>query len=332
MVDVARSADVSLKTVSRFVNGATNIDPVLGERIASAIRALGYTRNMAAASLRPGRTGRIVGLVIEDLGNPFYSALARGVEAEVRAAGYLLLSASSEESGAMFEPLVRRLVEQRVDGLVVVPPRGAGPRLLTGVDALPPVVFVDRPGRLAGADSIVVDDIEGARLGTACLLEAGARRVAFLGGSMTIWTVAQRLAGYRAALDQAGLAIDDDLVVTDLDTSEAAREAVAALLTSRRPPNAIFADNNRVTVGSLLAFRDAGRRLPLVGFDDFETATLVEPPVTVVTGDVAEMGRIAAQRLLLRLAGDGQRARRITLPVRLVRRGSELAGSTQAGG
>jgi LacI family transcriptional regulator len=103
MVDVARSADVSLKTVSRFVNGATNIDPVLGERISAAIRALGYTRNMAAASLRPGRSGRIVGLVIEDLGNPSYPALTRSVEAEVRAAGYLLLSASSEESGAMFD-------------------------------------------------------------------------------------------------------------------------------------------------------------------------------------------------------------------------------------
>jgi hypothetical protein len=140
MVDVARSVDVSLKTDSRLVKGATNIDPVLGERIPAAIRALGYTRNMAAASLRPGRSGRIVGLVIEDLGNPSYSALARSVEAEVRAAGYLLLSASSEESGAMFEPLVRRLVEQRVDGLIVVPPRGAGPRLLTPVDALPPVV------------------------------------------------------------------------------------------------------------------------------------------------------------------------------------------------
>ena len=128
MNDVAREAGVALRTVSRYVNGATNIDSELAERIRLAIDTLGYRRNLAAASIRPGWDSKVLGLIIGDLSNPYYTALTRAIEREASERGYLLITASSEEDGTRHDKLVDRLVEQRVDGLIIVRsgPRGDG--------------------------------------------------------------------------------------------------------------------------------------------------------------------------------------------------------------
>lgn len=336
MNDVAAAAGVGLKTVSRFVNGATNIHPDLSERIGAAIDALGYRHNLAAASIRPGRSSKVIGLIISDLANPYYSMLARSVERVCTEHGYLLMSASSEEDAERHRLLVDRLVAQRVDGLVVVPPRHATTAWATRTAEHVPMVLVDRPtGPLESVEvhTVLADNAGGAAGATRAMLDAGARRVAFLGDSLELYTMRERLAGYHRALAEAGIGADagagtsdarglEPIVSDGAHSVEDAAGVVTGFLADGTV-DAVFAANNRAAIGAVQAFATAGRRLPLVGFDDFEAAPLVRPAVSVVAQDVALMGQVAAETLLALIAGDAGPAVTHTLDTRLELRGSE---------
>lgn len=328
MNDVAAAAGVGLKTVSRYVNGATNIHPDLSERIGAAIDALGYRHNLAAASIRPGRSSKVIGLIISDLANPYYSVLARSVERVCTEHGYLLMSASSEEDADRHRLLVDRLVAQRVDGLVVVPPRHATTPWATRTVEHVPMVLVDRPtGPLETAQvhTVLADNAGGAARGTVAMLEAGARRVAFLGDSLELYTMQERLSGYRQALADSGsptTPAPEPIISDGAHTVEDAAAVVAGFLAAGEV-DAVFAANNRAAIGAVQAFATAGRRLPIVGFDDFEAAPLVRPAVSVVAQDVALMGQVAAETLLALIAGTSGPPVTHTLDTRLELRGSE---------
>lgn len=328
MNDVAAAAGVGLKTVSRYVNGATNIHPDLSERIGAAIDALGYRHNLAAASIRPGRSSKVIGLIISDLANPYYSVLARSVERVCTEHGYLLMSASSEEDADRHRLLVDRLVAQRVDGLVVVPPRHATTAWATRTVEHVPMVLVDRPtGPLESTQvhTVLADNAGGAARATAAMLDAGARRIAFLGDSLELYTMQERLSGYRQALADRGSATapaPEPIVSDGAHTVEDAAAVVAGYLAAGEV-DAVFAANNRAAIGAVQAFATAGRRLPLVGFDDFEAAPLVRPAVSVVAQDVALMGQVAAETLLALIAGTSGPPVTHTLDTRLELRGSE---------
>jgi LacI family transcriptional regulator len=325
MNDVARRAGVALKTVSRYVNGETNINKELAVRIADAIAELGYRRNLAAASIRPGWTSKIIGVVISDLANPYYSAITRSIEQTARSHGYLTISISSEEDGEVFDRIVDRLMEQRVDGLIVVPPRSAGRSWSTIAPPLPPLVILDRPMDAPddAADTILTDNRGGAERGTRTLIEQGARRIAFVGDSQELYTMRERRFGYEAALTAAGIEVDPALIRADAHSSEDATATVAAVL-AEESPDALFAANNRAAIGALLAFRERGARCRMVAFDDFEAARLATPAVSVVTHDLAKMGRIAAERIIARATTESLPSSTVVLPVELVLRGSEL--------
>ena len=321
MNDVARQAGVALKTVSRYVNGDPTIGPDFAERIRRAIDELGYRRNMAAARIRPGQSAKMIGLIISDLSNPYFAALARAIELGAAESGYMLTIASSEENGQRHDRLVDRLLEQQVDAIIDVPPRAPGRPWQQIPPPLPPLVFVDRPADFA-ADTVLADNAGGAHAATRALLDAGARSIAFVGDSVEIFTMGERLAGYRRALQEAGVPLDDDLVVDTAHTTDEAMRIVLDLL-SRGRADAVFAANNRSSFGALRAFRLGETFLPLIGFDEFEAAALVNPPISVVTQDIAAMGRAAAGLALARLAGDDAPFRTVVLPTRLMLRGSE---------
>ena len=323
MTDVARAAGASLKTVSRYVNGETNIDPKLGARIAEAIVTLNFRRNLAAASIRPGQRSQLVGLIIEDVANPFYAALTRSIELALRAQGLLLLAASSEEDPEQYCRLVEQLIERRVDGLIVVPPSDPGSRWPGLAREVPALVMLDRFDPQVDADSIVADDEGGGLAACNLLLEAGSEHIAFVGEGLSLPTIAGRYRGYLAAHSAAGRPADPRLIVDGVRTVEEACAGVTALLQSDIPVDAVFAANNRACMGALRAFQEVGTRCPIVGFDDFEAATLVSPAVTVVAHSVAEMGRLAAELLLDRINGDRSPCRHLTLPAATIRRGSE---------
>ncbi|WP_312888227.1 LacI family DNA-binding transcriptional regulator [Nonomuraea rhodomycinica] len=317
MKDVASAAGVALKTVSRVVNGEPGVHPATAERVREAIDRLGYSRNESARVLRAGRTST-VGLVIEDLADPFYSVLGRAVEDVVIGEGCLLLSASSSEDPARERELVRTFCARRVDGLIMVPAGHDHSYLRQELEAGTPAVFADRPpGPGLDVDTVLCDNAGGAVLATRHLLAHGHRRIAFLGDDPSIFTAARRLHGYRSAM---GHLYDERLVAMRTPTPGSVRADLERMLSLDRPPTALFTGNGRLTVTALRALE--GRPMALTGFDDFELADLLTPGVTVVAQDPAGMGRIAAELLFRRLSGEDAPPRHVTLPVRLVPRGS----------
>ncbi|MFJ4923222.1 LacI family DNA-binding transcriptional regulator [Streptomyces sp. NPDC088725] len=321
MKDVAARAGVGLKTVSRVVNGEPGVTPDTERRVQEAIDALGFRRNDSARVLRKGSTAS-VGLVLEDLADPFYGPLARAVEEVARAHGALLINGSSAEDPSREQELVLALCARRVDGLIVIPAghdhRYLEPEIAAGVAT----VFVDRPAGRINADAVLSDSYGGARSGTAHLIAHGHRRIGFIGDHPMIHTASERLRGFRTAMADAGLDIHDDWV--SLGTTEAQRveEAVVAMLGAPDPVTAIFAGNNRVTVTVVRMLAAHEPPVALIGFDDLELADLLKPGLTVVAQDATTLGRTAAERLFSRLDGAADAPSRVVLPTRLIPRGS----------
>jgi LacI family transcriptional regulator len=320
--DVARASGVSAKTVSRVVNGEPGVSAVTTLRVEEAIRTLGYRRNDAARNLRRGVSLPSIGLLIEDLANPFYASVAGAVEQVALRHGRAVVLTSSGEDPARERELLAGLIDRGVEGLLVVP---AGhdhrylPRLLRpGL----PAVFIDRaPGGIA-ADVVVLDNLEGARRATHHLIAHGHRRIAFIGDALSVSTSSERLEGFRLAHAQAGLPLDPGLVRLSPPGSDTSIASMRAVLSLDEPATAVLAQNNRNCLGVLRALAADGARCAIVGFDDFELADLVRVPVTVVAYDPGEMGRAAAELLFARLAGDLRPPQRIVVPTRLIARGS----------
>ncbi|HEY6031744.1 MAG TPA: LacI family DNA-binding transcriptional regulator [Gaiellaceae bacterium] len=318
MTDVAAAAGVSLKTVSRVVNAEPGVTDETAARVREAIELLGFRRNYVARALRRGLRFRMLGLVIEDVGNPFYSAIARGVEEVTRERGLLLLTGSSDEDPARERELARVFCERRVDGLLVVPAgedhRYLLPELRAGMHA----VFIDRPPGNIEADAVLLDNVGGARQAADHLVGRGHRRIAMVVDHMAIFTQRERWRGFCDALAAAGAPIDDTLVRFGVHDTVAAEQATAELLSLASPPTAVFAANNRITIGVLRALAAHGSDLEVVGFDDVELAELLARPLTTVSYDTAELGRRAAELLAQRLEGDASPPQRVILPTTLL--------------
>jgi len=323
MRDVAGTAGVSVKTVSRVVNGERGVRAETAARVDAAIGRLGFTRNDLASSLRRGRAGAL-GLVIEDVANPFYSAIARAVEDAARAHGLILITGSCEEDPARERQLALRLLRRLVDALLIVPAGTEHRYLLPELAAGVPIVFLDRPPGAVEADTVLLDNLGGARAAVEHLLRQGHERIAFVGDSPNLYTAAERMGGYRAALADAGTGPRDELIRTGSHDAPHAEQAVQALLElpPERRPTALFTSNNRNTIGALRALRDTDRPVAIVGFDDFELADMLPTPVTVVRHAPEEMGRIAAELAYARLDDGGRPPQRRTIGHELVIRGS----------
>jgi LacI family transcriptional regulator len=318
MRDVASRAGVSLKTVSRVINGEPGVAVATAARVGDAIDELGFQRNDLARSLRQGVSSSTLGLVIEDVANPFYSAIAQAVEAAARARGYLLITASCEEDPERERELVHALLRRRVDALLLVPASHEHGYLAGGT----PVVFLDRPPVGLDADCVLLDNLGGARRAVEHLIAHGHERIAMVGDTAELFTAAERLAGYRQALAAAQLPIHEELVRLGTHDAAQAERVVTELLElpPERRPTALFAGNNRNAVGALRALRSAPRPPALVGFDDFELADLLD--ATVVRHDSQQMGAHAAALAFERLDGADRPPRRVVVPTELVVRGS----------
>jgi LacI family transcriptional regulator len=323
MRDVARRAGVSLKTVSRVVNGEDGVRPDTTEKVNAAIAALGFRRNDIARALRGGKRTRSLGLVIKDVANPFYSLIARGVEEVARTNDLLVISGCSDEDPARERHLIRSLCERRVDGLLVVPSGNDHRYLIPEINMGTPAVFIDRPPEDAlQADVVLIDNAGGARAAVTHLIEHGHRRIACLVDLPGIFTARERRRGYDEALHEHEVPVDESLIRVGQHDVAGAESAMAELLALGDPPTAVFTGNNRLTVGALRAIQAAGAGTALVGFDDLELADMLATPVTVVAHYPAEMGRRAAGLLCRRMAGEELPPQRVVLPTHLIVRGS----------
>ncbi|GAA3351027.1 LacI family DNA-binding transcriptional regulator [Amorphoplanes nipponensis] len=327
MNDVARSAGVSLKTVSRVVNGETTVAPALVARVREAVASLHYRPHLGASMLRRNdRRTSTIGLLLTDVGNPFSAMLHRAVEDEARPRGVYVLTGSLDEDPDRERELVRAFARRHADGLILVP---AGPdqgylalELPDGV----PVVFVDRPAAGFPGDTVLTGNAAGAAEAVRHLIGYGHRHIAYLGDLARIATARRRLRGYLGVVEDAGL---PPTVVGGLHDTAAAEASTLDLLRRTQPPTALFTAQNLITIGAVRALRRLGLQhaVALVGFDDFPLADLLDPGVTVVAQDPAEMGRAAARALLKRMDGHTAEPREIRIPTTLIPRGSgEIPG------
>lgn len=323
MRDVAALAGVSLKTVSRVVNDEQPVSAEVRQRVQRAIGQLDYRHNLAASNLRRrvGRS-RVLGVLLQDVGNSFSSALLRSLEDACRGRHIALLAASLDEEPDRERELVGDLVSRRVDGLVVMPATEDQRYLTADLHAGLPTVFVDRHPRGVDVDSVTVDNERGGYDAARHLLDHGHRRFAVLADLHSIETARLRIEGVTRALREAGLPTDSSVVHADLRTEDAAREAVAALLRSPDGPTAIIALRNILSIGAARALREAGvtGRVALVGFDDFPTADLIG--LTVVRQDVKRIGAEVARLVLARLEGEESPIEHIVVDLQFVQRGS----------
>ncbi|SFP31391.1 LacI family transcriptional regulator [Amycolatopsis arida] len=321
MSDVAKLAGVSIKTVSRVVNDEPAVHPETAERVIAAIEQLGFRRNVGARNLRRGSSTGTVGLIVEDVGNPFYSELNRAVERVAAAFGRQVLTGSSDENRDRERELALEFCARRVDGILIVPAGMRHGYLVPEMRAGTPMVFIDRPAGDIVADTVLVDNIGGTVAAVTHLASFGHRRIAFLADSPDIFTAAERLRGFREGCARAGIPFDERLVIMGTPTERDV--AAAAHIVLRHGATAVVAGNNRVTVHLLRALATAESPRPaLVGFDDFELADLLDPPVSVIAHDVSALGEAAAELLFARVQGDQSTPRKVVLPVRLVPRGS----------
>ncbi|MFD6531637.1 LacI family DNA-binding transcriptional regulator [Streptomyces sp. NPDC060184] len=324
LADVAREVGVSAKTVSRVLNEDGPSSPETRKRVLAAVAKLGFQPNLMARSIRVGGPDTTVGLVVPDLGNPFFGAVAGGIEEAVRDRGLTLLMGSSDDDPEREHALIRTFLARRVSVLMVAPAVGADhSHLKTHRAAGMPVVFLDRPGSGLTADTVVSSNRSGTREGVAHLIARGHRRIGFIGDlPARLYTRRERIAGYRAALAEEGLPYDRALVA-DAHDPEGAAAATARLLALPDPPTALLSGNNVMTIGVLTEVSRSRRKdVAVVAFDDVPMAAILDPGLTVVAQNPAAMGELAGALAVERLDGDRSRGRTVMVQTHLVPRGS----------
>lgn len=324
MRDVAALAGVSLKTVSRVVNAEPGVSEDLIARVQRAAAQLDYRHNLAASNLRRGVRTMSIGVVIQDVSNTFSATILRAIEDRARERGIAVYAASLDEEEQRERDVVRGLVERRVDGLVMMPASSDQSYLVNDVRAGLAMVFVDRAPTHLDADTVLVDNVRGGRIGTQQLIDHGHRRIGFVGDRVRIATAADRRSGYLLALEGAGIVPTPGLVRHGVRSGAEAELAVLDLLDQPDPPTAIFAARNVACVGTIRALHRLGKqhKVALVGFDDFPLSDLVQPATTVVSMDARALGHAAADLLFTRMDGGQGPTKRLTYQTTVIARGS----------
>lgn len=299
---MAALAGVSSATASRALNHVATVDPELAERVRAAAAQLGYRTNGVARNLRRQRTD-VWALIISDIGNPFFTSVARGVEDVAQRAGFSVVLCNSDEDPAKEARYLDVAEREQVSG-VILSPNLFGSDISRLIAANIAVVAVDRPLQ-EPVDSVLVHSRDGARAATAHLLSEGWSRPACVTGPARADTSEQRLAGYLDALRERGQRPSQRLVRHADYRADTARQAVASLLDLRTPPDSFFVANSSMALGALKEFANRGirpgRDVGLIAFDDAPWAPFVNPPMSVVAQPAYEIGTRAAELLLDRI-------------------------------
>jgi len=322
MADVAKLSHVSIKTVSRVVNDEDGVRPETARRVRGVIDQLGFHRHEGASMLRKGRSTSI-GLIVEDLANPFYSQLAVAIEREARLRQHLLISASAEGSAEREAELVDALVARRVEGLIVVPASSEPSEAIRRAANDVPIVCVDSPSPGLQVDTVLSDNDGGTRSAVEHLAAHRHDRIGFLGDDTAIWTAQRRRSAFVSAYESLRLPGRPRTAMGPYESDELT-ETLREWGGGRDPVTALVTGNNRVTLAVLRAMRRLDADFALVGYDDFELADFLDPPVTVIHQDPSALGQRAVQQIFARLDGEASPPRTLVVPTRLIVRGSSL--------
>jgi DNA-binding LacI/PurR family transcriptional regulator len=304
VTDVAEKAGVSVSTAARVLSGRGYASEETRRVVLEAAKGLGYVPNQVARSLRTRQT-RTIGLLIGDVENSFYSVIAKNVESVAKDAGYHVVLCNSDDDPTVEREYLELLDGMRVDALVVTPTAENVRYLARLIESGIVIVQVDRRVEGLAADAILVDNEAGAVSAVSYLIEAGHTNIGILTGELDVFTAQQRLVGYERALREQRVPIRKELIKTGSFHREHAIENATDLIRAEPAPTAIFAANNILAEGVLIALDQQGLRVPrdvsVVAFDDVEWMSMVEPPLSTVRQPVADMARSAAELLLRRL-------------------------------
>lgn len=325
MKDVAAEAGVSLKTVSRVMNGVTTVDESMAARVFDAVERLGFVTNMAASGLRRSdrRSHQIGAVMVADPLSTFLGSLVEPMQEVVMEHGSMLLASTVTKGSGLEEDFVRSFVARRVDGIVLAP---SSPnqtylqRLVGGI----PIVCVDRPAAGVNTDLIMATNYAGGFEGVTHMISHGHRKIAYIGDLEAYVNATERFTGFMGALNAAGLSVEPRWIRHGIRNSAAAEQATHEIFGAPDAPTAVFTSQSAITLGMLRALRDLGlqRTIAHVGFDDIPLADLLNPAVTVIAQDSDTMGRRTAETLFRRIAEPTEPTHRIDVPTRLIVRGS----------
>jgi DNA-binding LacI/PurR family transcriptional regulator len=327
--EVAQLAGVSRATVSRVVNGSPRVRPTVRKDVQAAIDRLGYVPNRAARSLVTRRSDSIGVVITEPSGrlfsDPFFPRLLRGISSELAARDRQLVLLMPDSPGAEHRT-ADYLTGGHVDGVILVSLHGDDPLPARLATAGIPIVLLGRPPRGTKASFVDADNRQGAQTAVEHLVSGGRRVIATIAGPRDMAPGVDRLAGYRDALAEAGIATDPALEATADFTQEGGAAAMARLLAARPDLDAVFAASDLMAAGALSVLSAAGRRVPrdvaVVGFDDSPVATSTAPQLTSIRQPIEEMGHEMARLLLAAVEASDPVPRRVILATELVRRAS----------
>jgi len=322
--DVALKADVSVTTVSHVVNDTRHVSAKVRERVELAIRELGYVPNAMARSLKSNTTSTL-GMLIPNSSNPYFAEIVRIVEDRCFGAGYTLVLCNTDDEPHRQSVYLQVLAERRIDGLIVVS-TGAGTdhsdslaKQLHGLRV--PTVLVDREIADPACDLVETAHMQGGLLAVRHLLSLGHKRIACIGGPVSVMPSEQRIEGWRMALAETGATPDianaDALLWRGGFTSQGGYEAMHAILRTEEKPSAVFVCNDLMAIGALRAAHESGVHVPdelsIVGFDDIELSAYTSPPLTTVAQPKERIGALAVDMLLERVGGKRRDARKVVL-------------------
>jgi len=304
VVDVAKQAGVSVSTASRVLSGHGYVAKETRQRVLQAATELGYVPNQVARSLRSNRT-KMIGLLISDVENSFYSIIAKNVESVAKEVGYHVVLCNSNDDPEEEKEYLNLLEMMQIDGLIITP-TAENRQILEGLQQKDiAIVQIDRLVEGLQADAVLVDNEMGAASIVSHLIEVGHTRIGILSGSVEVTTGKQRLAGYERALKEHGVPFQPDLVKSGSFRHDHALEDVQTLINVSPAPTAIFAANNILAEACLSVFADLGISVPddisLVAFDDINWMSIKKPLITTVHQPIVEMARSAAMLLFKRM-------------------------------
>lgn len=320
MVDVARQAGVSVATVSKVVNGRYGVAEETADRVREIIGSMGYEASLGARSLRSHRTN-VIGILVAEF-EPFSTELIKGISGAIDATGYELLAYSGGSHGKAVgweRRSLSRLSGTLIDGAILVTPT------VVDTNGGVPVVAIDPHTGRTGLPTVDSDSFGGAEISTRYLIGLGHRRIGFLGGRPDLESARLREAGFRQAMTDAGLPVDESLVRVGGYRPELSDGPARTMLTSSRPPTAIFAANDLSAIQTMQVARSLGLSVPddlsVIGFDNVPESALATPPLTTVAQPLQQMGA-AALHLLVDLINGEPRETSVRLPTHLVERSS----------
>ena len=323
--DVAKEAGVSYSTVSRVVNNFQFVKAETRERVQAAMDKLGYVANVKARSLAGGRS-QMLGLLLYDFESSYQVEIVRGIDAEVSALNYDLMLYTTHHRRQKESTLVAKLTQGLVDGLLIVLPSNLEAYLedLDGRNF--PYVLIDHAGAGISSNTVKATNWQGSFEAVTYLADLGHQRIGFVQGVMTVDSAQERLAGYKAALAEHGLAMDTTLIQPGDFDWQSGYEATHSFLAMSHPPTAVIASSDVCAFGVMEGFLEKGLRVPedvsVIGFDDIPEATTVRPSLTTVRQDLRQMGRIATRMLVDCIDNPDHTTQQIELPMELIIRES----------